>query len=111
MSGEAPLSSLERKASALKGIPVGALRHLKESWVRIPLPKDVRLSRQLLTGGHTKLGAILAGGDMVSPGLAEARYMPDTGRRRWELFPGPLELVLQVLWSHFGGSWHRAHCE
>lgn len=48
---------------------------------------------------------------MVSPGLAEARYMPDTGRRRWELFPGPLELVLQVLWSHFGGSWHRAHCE
>lgn len=48
--------------------------HLKESWVRIPLPKDVRLSRQPLTGEHTKLGAILAGGDMVSLGLAEARY-------------------------------------
>lgn len=75
--------------------------HLKESWVRIPLPKDVRLSRQPLTGEHTKLGAILAGGDMVSPGLAEARYMPGTGRRRWELFPGLLEPV--------DCSWHRAH--
>lgn len=40
---------------------------------------------------------------MVSPGMAEARCMPGTGKRRWKLFLGPLELVLQLPWSHFCG--------
>lgn len=87
----------------MKGIRVGGPRRLKESYLSIPLPKDVSLSRKPLSGEHTELGAVLAGGDMVSPDLAEARFMPGTGRRRWELFPGPPELVLQVPWSHFCG--------
>lgn len=45
---------------------------------------------------------------MVSLGLAEARYMPGTGKRRWELFPGPLCCRSPEATS-VGCSWHRAH--